>query len=142
MTAVTWYQDTVVEDDASLLRAFEDGTLPKERFGHREHVRLAFLCVRGVDFGEGAVRFRRALRRFVDVHGLGARYHETLTWAYLALVAEAITAEDETSHDLLRRRADLLDHRSGALASVYDVAAITADDRARRVLVLPRRSAS
>jgi hypothetical protein len=41
------------------------------------------------------------------------------------------------SDDMLCANPDLLDHRHGALARHYDVAAITADPFARRLFVLP-----
>lgn len=127
--------------DAELVAHFEALAIAPAAFHHREHVRLAYAMLRGADFGDAAVRFRHALRRFADAAGAGAKYHETLTWAYLALVAQRM-AEDPsavTSHELLARHADLVDHRHGVVARYYDVAAITASPLARAVFVLPER---
>ena len=128
-------------DDAELVARFEALAIAPAAFRHREHVRLAYAMLRGADFGEAAVRIRRALRRFAEAAGAAAKYHETLTWAYLALVAQRM-AEDPaatSSHELLARHPDLADHRGGAVARYYDVAAITASPLARAVFVLPRR---
>jgi hypothetical protein len=128
-------------DDAALVARFEALAIAPAAFGHREHVRLAYAMLRGADFGDAAVRFRRALRRFAEAAGAPAKVHETLTWAYLAVVARRM-AEDPaaaTSHALVARHADLVDHRGGALARHYDVAAITASPLARAIFVLPER---
>src|SRR5262245_25879050 len=127
-------------DDDTLVERFEALAIAPADFGHPEHVRLAFaLLSREPDFGAAALRFRTALRRFADAVGATAKYHETLTWAYLALVAERMAADpDGDSRAWIARHPDLLDHRGGALARYYDVAAITASPVARAVFVLPR----
>jgi hypothetical protein len=125
--------------DAELVTRFEALAIAPSDFRHREHVRLAFAMLAEADFGEAGVRFRRALRAFAVHVGAPGKYHETLTWAYLALVAERM-AGCATSFELLERAPELLDHQRGALAQIYDVAAITACPRARRVLVLPTRA--
>jgi hypothetical protein len=130
-------------DDAELVAQFDALAIAPADFRHREHVRLAYAMLRGADFGDAAVRFRAALRRFAEAAGVPGRYHETLTWAYLAVIAQriaedpAVAASGPTSHDFLARHPDLLDHRSGAVARYYDVAAITASPLARGVFVLP-----
>ena len=128
-------------DDATLLARFESLELAAGEFHHREHIRLAFAMLRGADFGEAALRFRAGLRRFATAAGAPAKYHETLTWAYLALVARCMAERDyPSSLALLDARPDLLDHRNGLIARYYDVAAITASPLARRVFVLPEPS--
>ena len=126
-------------DDAALIARFESLSMAPVDFRHREHVRLAYAMLRGADFGDAAVRYRAALRRFAAAAGVPDRYHETLTWAYLAVVSRRM-AEDPsavTSLDFVARHPDLLDHRSGAVARYYDIAAITASPLARAVFVLP-----
>jgi hypothetical protein len=132
--------------DDALLASFLDCTLPPEQLGHPEHVRLAYLFVRRhPDFGDAALAFRSALRRYVTAIGRADRYHETLTWAYLALIAERIEREGEEppvdSQQFVARWPELVDHRTGAFAAAYDVAEITASPLARRVFLLPGRRA-
>ncbi len=133
---------TMNPDDRDLLRAVEDLTFPAARFGHREHVRLAWIVLAAQpDLAKGGVRFVRALRRYVDHVGAADKYHETLTWAYLAIIREAMEGRDDPdSEAFVAAHPELLDHRGGALARRYDVDAVTADPRARRVFVLPRRA--
>jgi hypothetical protein len=140
--------------DAELVGRFEALQIAPRDFGHPEHVRLAFAMLAELgDFGEAAVRYRRALRAFAAHVGAAGKYHETLTWAYLALVHERMyelyrergianlddraARQSLTSFDLLARFPDLLDHKAGALARYYDVKAIAASATARAVFVLP-----
>ena len=139
-------------DDRGLVAAFEALAIAPAAFRHREHVRLAYAMLAGADFGEASVRYRRALQRFAHAAGAATRYHETLTWAYLAIVHRRMhEAMPDPAGDsrgdapggslaFLARHPDLLDHRGGALARYYDVAAITACPVARRVFVLPERA--
>ena len=129
-------------DDPTLLTAFNDKKWDADKFTHRDHLRVAWLYLRAnADFATAASQFREALKRFTELHGVPQKFHETLTWAYLALIREEMDGHsDATSEAFLDRCPQLLDHRSGALSKIYDVAAIAADDRARRMLVLPRRA--
>jgi len=125
-------------DDATLVDRFEALALAPADFRHREHVRLAFAMLAGADFGDAAVRYRRALQRFAAAAGAPGKYHETLTWAYLALVHQRMHEHPSaSSFELIERAPELLDHRAGALARCYDIDAITASPLARRVFVLP-----
>ncbi|MEI6457917.1 MAG: hypothetical protein WCP04_03195 [Pseudomonadota bacterium] len=74
--------------DASFLAALEAGTLPPEAFGHRGHLRAGFLYLGRLDFPEACVAMKRAIVGFAARLGKGTLYHETLTVAYLALIAE------------------------------------------------------
>ena len=139
--------------DHELIERFEALSLLPREFGHAEHVRLAFAMLAELgDFGEAAVRYRRALRAFAAHAGAAGKYHETLTWAYLALVhermfelyrersidpSERAARQSVTSFDLLARFPDLLDQKTGALARYYDIKAVIASATARAVFVLP-----
>jgi hypothetical protein len=134
---------TSSDDDALLRQQVEDGSLPPELFGHREHLRLAWsFLAEEEDFAIAAARFRGALRRYASSSRVGAnaKYHETITWAWLAIIREAMEGRvDASSRDFLAARPDLLDQRS--LSNIYDVPAIARDPLARRILVLPKRQA-
>jgi len=138
-----WYIGTMVPrelSDDALVAAFETAQLGDGEFRHREHVRAAFVYLaRHGDFAEAACRFRRALRHFAGAHGAPARYHETLTWAYLALINERMRAACcDSSSELLRRCPELLDGRA-LLSRHYDVDALLRSSQAREVFVLPER---
>jgi hypothetical protein len=127
-------------DDRTLVERFEARTLSSHELGHREHLRVAFAMLAGADLGDAAVRFRRGLRAYVASVGAGAKYHETLTWAFLIVVHERMADHaDGSSAAFLARNPDLLDP-ARALRRHYDVAALIASPLARRVFVLPERS--
>jgi hypothetical protein len=72
--------------DAAFVAAFEDCTLPNERFRHWDHLRFAFLALR--EDGAGAAdRVAAAIRRFAAHHAAPHKYHDTLTRAYVHFVA-------------------------------------------------------
>jgi hypothetical protein len=75
-------------DDAELVAAVEGLTLGSDRFRHYDHVRLAWILLRGADLEAATDRMARALRRFAVHHGGDAsRYHDTVTRAFMHLVA-------------------------------------------------------
>jgi hypothetical protein len=125
-------------DDATLLARFEDATLPADAFGHREHVRVAWLCLRAAPFEDAAARLCAALRRFAAANGKPERFHATITWAYLALVDERMHATSASTFAELEAAApELFD--GSALRALYDEGTL-ASPLARRAFVLPRRS--
>jgi hypothetical protein len=129
------------DKDHALRARLEDASLPSAQFDHRAHLRVAWsYLAEEDDFAVAALRFRRTLMRYAETIGAPAKYHETITWTYLALVRESMEGRrDASASALLDARPDLLDHRRGALARVFDVEAVTKDPLARRILVLPRR---
>jgi hypothetical protein len=79
-------------DDDELLRAFEAGALAAGAFGHREHLRLAWLCVRRDGPARAEAAVARGLRRLAAAHGVPGRYHATLTRFWVRLIAHAAGA--------------------------------------------------
>jgi hypothetical protein len=120
-----------------IIAAFEDTTLAADRFHHREHLLVAWTYLGALPFGDAAARFATNLRRYAAAKGVAAKYHETITWAFLAILRERMCAspEGEGFDAFLDRNPDLLDAR-GALAPYYDEATL-ASDHARTVFVLP-----
>jgi len=80
-------------DDERFLAALEASTLPPADFGHRGHLRAGFLYLRRHDFPGACVAMKRAVQGFAAAQGRAGLYHETLTIAYLALIAERLAEE-------------------------------------------------
>ena len=78
-------------------------------------------------------------RREAAALGHAERYHETITWAYLALVNERLHAADAPADfdAFAGANPDLFDRTGGALARLYDRATLESP-LARRVFLLPR----
>jgi hypothetical protein len=80
--------DDLADEEAALLDAFERVTLSAERFRHRDHVHVAWLYLRRCPAAEAVSRFEASLRRFAAALGKPDLYHETITWAFLLLIAD------------------------------------------------------
>lgn len=98
--------------DQRFFDAFVSGTLHPRDFRHREHLRLAYLCLIAEPFDAALVSFRQLLRDFLDRHHVDpAKYHETLTHAWLQAVHLHLNRSPEAASfaDFIDRHAALLD---------------------------------
>lgn len=122
-----------------LLTAFEDLTLDPAEFSHRRHLELGWRYLQRDGFPDGCSRFIERLRAYTQHVGAAAKFHETITWAYLVLMNEERmlrAAAAESFDKMIARRPDLLDHRNGALSRLYTKEQLDSAE-ARRVFVLP-----
>lgn len=125
-----------------MLRAFENCTLDPAQFTHRQHLSVAWTYLQRYGFPQGAVMFRERLQAYVASVGAAAKYHETITWAYIVLMNEELCLNSypgESFDDMIQRRPDLLDHRGGAIARSYSRLELD-QPAARRVFILPKRA--
>ncbi|MBS0373638.1 MAG: hypothetical protein JSR73_03605 [Proteobacteria bacterium] len=79
--------------DRDFLSRLEDGTLAPSEFSHRGHLRAGFLYLRQHDFPGACVAMKRSIQAFAARLGKAGLYHETMTIAYLALMAERLAEE-------------------------------------------------
>jgi hypothetical protein len=99
-----------------VLVGFEEGSLPNEAFGHREHVRVAWIFVSKYGLPDALARFANALKRFAIAKGAPQLYHETITWAYLLLIQERLARHAaETWDDFVAANSDLLEWKPSLL---------------------------
>lgn len=73
--------------DADFLAAIEDCSYPIGDFHHAEHLRLGWLLLSTMDLVSASARAARAIRRMTEHHGRADRYHETITQAWMRLLA-------------------------------------------------------
>ena len=78
---------SAVAADAAFLDAFDSGHPEGGVFGHREHLRLAWIliCRHGLDAATPEIE--RRLRDVAAAHGMPERYNRTLTLFWVRLVA-------------------------------------------------------
>ena len=132
-------QGDVPMTDDELLEAFEASTLPAEQFPHAAHVRVAWCYASRHCLPEALARFSGGLRRFATATGAPGRYHETITVAYMLLIAERLDdARDESWERFSGRNPDLLAWRPSILSRYYRDETLQSA-RARRVFVMPDR---
>lgn len=79
-------------DDALLLDQFESQTLPYREWTHRCHVKVGYLYIQSYGFGEALDRMRRGVLAYNEVNAehIEVGYHETITRAFLLLIADAV----------------------------------------------------
>jgi hypothetical protein len=78
------------EDILSLVRAFDDCTLPRERWTHAAHLTVALWHILQYDWPEAVSRVRAGILRYNAAHGIRTTptggYHETLTLFWMRRV--------------------------------------------------------
>ncbi len=115
------------------LERFVRGDCDPANFPHREHVRMAFEMLCRHSFTETALHYSRALRTMAIRASNPGAYHETITIAFLSLVAERAGNEMDFE-SFARANPDLLDQ--SALLRWYRPERL-ASDAARRTFLLP-----
>lgn len=126
-------------DDETLWTAFHDKALTHAQWSHEAHLRVAWLHVTRYPLDEAHLRLRAGILRLNERHGLVESpergYFETLTYAWLALVAAAQREVGApTSLALLEARPTLLDR---TLPLRHYSRELLRTVRARAVLVPP-----
>jgi hypothetical protein len=116
------------------LERFVRGGIAAAGFAHREHVRMAFEMLRRHDFAESALHFSRALRSMASQAGQPQAFHQTVTIAFLALIAERMDGGCQDFAAFERSNPDLME--KGVLNRWYDPERL-ASERARRTFLLP-----
>lgn len=123
--------------DRELVDAFEACTLPPAEFTHRSHVRLAWLYLREAPLLETLTRYSEGIKRYAGSLGAGAKYHETITWAFLFLIHERMQHSAAATFDeFAAENEDLF----GPILQRYYTSEVLASDLARRTFVLPTLS--
>ena len=121
--------------DCPDLERFVRGEIAAANFPHREHVRMAFEMLRRLDFPETALHYSRALRTMAQRAGKPQAFHQTVTIAFLSLIAERLeSGQWDDFAAFTRDNADLLD--KGTVARWYRPERL-ASERARRTFLLP-----
>lgn len=125
--------------DQEFVEAFETCRLPIEQFHHRDHLRLAWIYLRRLGVPAAAVRLGESIRRYAAHHGKPEKYHETVTVAWLRLLAGSANRSGASSfEELLAASPDLLDKNT---LQQYYSPKLLAFESARAQFILPDRKA-
>lgn len=130
----------VADEDDALLRAFESGVVPDGGFHHAQHVRVAWNYLRTRPLPSALARFQARLRAFAQARAQPGLYHETITVAYVLLIAERLhgAPADEGWDAFAARNADLLGWKPSILDRYYRPETLWSE-RARASFVMPDR---
>jgi hypothetical protein len=103
LTLETTFRST--EEILSLLRGFDDCTLPREEWTHAAHLTVALWHLLQYDWPEAVERVRRGIKRYNAAHGIVTTptggYHETLTIFWLRHVRSFLEAGRNEARSLV-----------------------------------------
>jgi hypothetical protein len=123
------------EDATRELVLFEEGGFDLNTFHHRDHLRIGFEMLRQYPFTEAANRFASGIRAMAFKAGRPHVYHETITVAFLTLIAERMEkAEDQDFRAFEHANPDLFEK---AILNRWYSAGRLGSEIARRRFVLP-----
>ncbi len=117
------------------LERFVRGEVDAAAFPHREHVRMGFEMLRRHDFAETVFHYSAAVRAMAARVGKPQAFHQTVTIAFLALIAERLESGDYADFDAFARAHVELFEKS-VLARWYSSGRL-ATEAARRTFLLP-----
>jgi hypothetical protein len=118
-----------MRDDVAELARFMRGDMDSAGFPHREHVRMGFEMLRRHNFSETAHHYSLALRTMAARAGRPDAFHQTITIAFLSLIAERMLGIDVADFIAFERaNADLM--AKSALAHWYRPERLTLPDGA------------
>lgn len=123
--------------DQELYDSFTSTALPAGEFHHEQHVRVAwlFVCRHGMPAALG--EFSEAIKRFAAAKGAHGLYHETITWAFLLIIAERQVREPHASWPAFAAaNLDLLTWKPSILNRYY-TKALLSSDLAKRTFLMP-----
>lgn len=84
----------MIDDDRAFLDEFEAAAIPRDRWTHRAHIRMAFLYLRDLPFDEALTRIRSGIQTLNRANQVpetaNSGYHETVTVAWARVLASAI----------------------------------------------------
>jgi hypothetical protein len=129
--------------DAEFARAFERGDVTPDQFDHTAHMRVAWTYLRESPSTDAALgRMREAIKRFAAAAGKSDKYHETITVAWMILLADVRVrvcagGADRELTDVLREHPALAD--KDVLLRYYSRERLF-DDRARVEWIEPDRA--
>lgn len=124
----------------SLLARAERGELDPAEFSHADHVELGFRYLERFDFATAVTRVEGAIRQVAGAAGAPDKYNATITWAYMAIIAERMHTGPAATWDQFRAaNPDLFEAGLSLLLRYYSRERLMSDT-ARRCFVLPERA--
>ena len=127
-------------EQTNLLVDFEAGRIDPAHFPHRAHVRIGFELLERHRFPEALLHLARGLRELAARAGKPEVYHETITAAFLALIAERrASARHAGWEDFAAQNPDLF--RKDLVEEIYGVSVLRSP-QARETFVLPHPALS
>lgn len=123
------------------IAAFESGDIDGARFDHAAHIHIAWCYLQRYGLAEAIARFTAALKRLTRRLGAEAKYHETVSWFFIVLLADRMADAPAADWDTFRHgNPDLFLYPRALLRRHYSDECLSSA-RARDRFVLPDRLA-
>jgi hypothetical protein len=122
--------------DHEFIAAYTAGQLEPAGFDHRGHLRAAFLLLRSRPFLEACIAMRDGLQALAGKLGKPDLYHETVTVAFMALVAQRNPAAASDWDSFIAQHPAL---RERGLLDAWYSEALLASNAARTAFAMPDR---
>jgi hypothetical protein len=127
---------TALTDD-EFLAAFEQCRLPRELWTHEAHIRMAWLYLNRGPLSEVVDKVRHGIQRYNASLGNSSGYHETVTQAYVRLIASRLANGCGATFDEFKRRhPKLFDRQEPILLWHYRQETLDSDE-AKEQFLLP-----
>jgi hypothetical protein len=111
------------EEILSLVRRFEDCTLPREEWTHAAHLTVALWHLLVYDWPEAVAHVRAGIQRYNAAHGIRTTptggYHETLTLFWLRHVRAFLEEGRNEARSLVALANDLADSADKSLPLTF-----------------------
>lgn len=121
--------------DDEFLAAFEAGALPRSAWTHQAHIRMAWLYLTRLPAEQATQKARAGIRAYNSAQGNHTGYHDTVTVAFVRLIASRLAA-GEGFAAFLDRNSDLIDRGRPPLLRHYSRGRLESDE-ARTKFVEP-----
>ena len=123
--------------DEQFIQQFENGSLNPSWFTHVAHLRVAFIYINLCGASRASKRLAKYIKQFDALHGKGDKFHQTITYASVAVVLHFMTkSESTTFRDLLKEFPRLKTNFKDLLLSHYS-ADIIDSQTSKNTYVLP-----
>ena len=121
-----------------LFEALRNGELDPESFDHESHIRLAWYYLNQQEFDPAAEAFATDFYQFIVRAGAQSKYHETITYALLQLIASHLDDERcKTDWEYFKRDADPLFADALGLLKRFYSEELLFSDNARKHFIHP-----
>ena len=127
----------VSAEDRAFLRSFDACEVPPADFNHRAHLQLAYIMLATYGVRQAGEKFRASLQAFLAHNHIDpAKYHETMTQAWLLAVMYFMRRAGDTSSadEFVASSTVLLDPK---VMFTHYSSELIRSDRARREFVEP-----
>ena len=137
MSATARCRDNGLPDVEAAIRAFEAGEIDPDRFDHEAHVRVVWCYLQRVPAAVTISRFTSALRALTVRFGMPQKYHETISWFFIIVIADRVARSAHRDWEGFRAENRELVENSSALLRQHYSAGLLDSPEARRRFVLP-----